>query len=163
MDQQLRTCTDLAENKSSIFNTWNRWLATTCNANSDTLFWPTWLPTLKYTYPKHKHPYIYFLKQLLFILCECHILHPNPTHLPAPLKHTLHPCSLLPTEKNSLIVEAVVCHSMSHSVSFCPHFFACKWSLAWYKISGFCSSVSTRTSLGLFSNILLLPCVTESL
>ena len=49
-------------------------------------------------------------------------MHPNLTHLPVPLYPPLqHPRK----KKKNLIVEVVVCH-MSHSVPFCPHFFACK-------------------------------------
>ena len=29
------------------------------------------------------------------------------------------------------IMEAVVCHSVSHSISLCPHIFTCKCSLQW--------------------------------
>ena len=74
-----------------------------------------------------------FLVFSFLILCEFHIMYFNPLHLP--LIPTLHPCSLSPTEKKNLTVEAVVCHSYGscsvfHSTPFCGiYFFACKSSL----------------------------------
>jgi hypothetical protein len=75
-------------------------------------------------------------------------MHPNPTHLSLPSILALHPCNLLPTEKN--LVEAVVYTSVSQE-------------LAWHKFSGFCYSINTAISLGLLSDVLLLPCVMEIL
>lgn len=65
---------------------------------------------------------------------------------PPPLIPNLQP----PNREKNLVVEAVMCHSVS---SFCLHFFACTCScsdsLVCYEASGFCYSIHTRTSLGL--------------
>jgi len=53
----------------------------------------------------------------------------NPSHLPPYLPSPLHP--LPQHRKQHLISEAMVRHSLSHSIHFCPHFFACKCSLQW--------------------------------
>lgn len=44
-------------------------------------------------------------------------------------------------------MEAVVCRSVSHSLSLFPHIFTCKWSLQWLlsvwsEIPGFCDTIS---------------------
>jgi hypothetical protein len=86
----------------------------------------------------------------------------SPTHLPFPLylPSTLVTFPLNKEKKN--IVEAVVRHSVSHSILFYPHFFLsnvhCNDTLVWYEASGFCYSINTRTLLGLLSDILLLAC-----
>ena len=38
----------------------------------------------------------------------------------------------------------------------------CNESLVWFKASGFCYTINTGSSLGLLSDILLLPCVWSS-
>lgn len=49
------------------------------------------------------------------------------------------------------------------SIPFCPNTLLakvyCKDSLVWSEASGFCSTLNTRSSLGLFSDILFFPCV----
>lgn len=42
---------------------------------------------------------------------------------------TLNPSNFPLYRKNPLIVETAVCYSVSHSILFFPHFFACKYSL----------------------------------
>ena len=57
---------------------------------------------------------------------------PQSHSSPLPFIPALCLCNLPPPkEKENLVVEAVVCHSESHSILFCPHFFACKCSLQW--------------------------------
>lgn len=103
---------------------------------------------------------------LSLVLCEFHILHPNPTHLPLPFTLPFHPCYLLCNRKNS------PCRSCS--VPWCvPRYSLCPYSLlnkvhctdlsVWFEASGFCYFISTGTSLGLLLAILLSPCVMEIL
>ena len=89
-------------------------------------------------------------------------MHPNLTHLP--LSYLAFILATSPsTEKKSLTVETVVCHS----VPFCPHFLVanahCNVLLVWYKASGFCSLLILEPQLGHLLDILLLPCVMEIL
>lgn len=64
-------------------------------------------------------------------------------------------------------MEAALCHSVSHSVtSVLTSFLAsldCNESLAWFEAPGFLYTISTGSLPGLFSDILLLPCVREVL
>ena len=62
-----------------------------------------------------------------------------------------------------------MCHNVSHSIL---HPFVhtsllanvhCNESLVWFEASGFCYTINTGSSLGLLSDILLLPCVMEIL
>jgi len=81
---------------------------------------------------------LYF--NFLFIFCEFHIMHPSPTYLPVSLylPSTL-TTSLPPKNKNTqtnktkyrkcLVMEASLCHSVSHSIPLCPNVFPCKYSL----------------------------------
>jgi hypothetical protein len=53
-------------------------------------------------------------------------------------------------------MDAAICHSLSHSIPFCPHIFTCRYSLqcesfVLSKTSGFCYhqyQILTKTSLG---------------
>lgn len=69
----------------------------------------------------------------------------------------IHSCNLSTKEKEkvggNLVVEAAVYDSVSHGLSFCPHFFTCN-----IQASDFWFSVSTTSSLGPLSDTLLLPC-----
>lgn len=81
----------------------------------------------------------------------------------------IHPPHLQPpptlTEKN-VIVEAVICHSVSHIIPLCLYFFTCQCSffanvhgndlLVCYEASGFCYSTVTESLLELLLDILLL-------
>lgn len=103
-----------------------------------------------------------FLFSFLSVLCEFHIdNNPNPTHLLLPLY------LIPPTEEKTLIVEAVVYHSVSHSIYPLVHTLLsnvhCNESLVWYKVSDFCYSVDIGTLLELLWGILLLSGVTEIL
>jgi hypothetical protein len=65
-------------------------------------------------------------------------------------------------------METVVCHSVCHMVHpFVSTFYlanvCCNQSLVWFEASGFCYTINPGSSLGLFSDILLLPCVMEIL
>ena len=51
----------------------------------------------------------------LLILCEFYIMHTSPTHLQSLHTHSL---TLQPPPIKNLTVEAVVCHSVSHSIPF---------------------------------------------
>jgi hypothetical protein len=72
-----------------------------------------------------------FSFNFLFVLCEFYIMHPNPIHIALPCTHP--PPLQLPshTTEKKIIVEDIVCHSVSHSIPFCPHFFACNDWLVW--------------------------------
>jgi hypothetical protein len=82
-----------------------------------------------------------FCENFLSIFCEFQIMHPSPTSLHS-LISALCPCNLPkikntqttkpPKNKKSLIVEAVVCHS----ISFCH-----TSSLANVLCSGFCDTI----------------------
>jgi hypothetical protein len=69
-----------------------------------------------------------FFLIFLLVLGEFHIMYPNPTHFPSPCIQPPPLESPLKQRrrKKNPIVDAVVCHSVSH---FCPHFFACRCSL----------------------------------
>lgn len=65
---------------------------------------------------------------LLLVLCEFYIMYLNSNHVLFPwyLPSTLITLSLTGKKrKQYLVVEAVVCHSVSRSAPFCPHLFAC--------------------------------------
>lgn len=82
----------------------------------------------------------------LLILCEFHMMHPSPTHLPIN-----HPSPLqLPQNTHT---HSKASHYGSRSISHL-HF---KWLLewVWLEISGFCDTI--------FPIIMLLPCVMEIL
>jgi hypothetical protein len=78
------------------------------------------------------------------VLCSCNLPCQSNTHTlsplpplqpllpqppPLPLKHTKY-----------LIMEAMVYHGVSYTISLCPHIFTCKCllQLVWFAISGFC-------------------------
>ena len=96
------------------------------------------------------------------IICEVHIMHPNPTRFPTSVICALHPCNLplKKVEDRSLSVEDAMCSSVSHNVPFCPNSFTCKCSLHYllvrFEISGFYCTI-TGSSPGLLWDILLLP------
>jgi len=64
-------------------------------------------------------------------------------------------------------MEAIVCHSVSHSMSLSPHIFTCQCSLheslVWFEVSGFSDTINIGSLLGLLLVILLLPSVMEIL
>jgi hypothetical protein len=102
---------------------------------------------------------VFSLLSFLLIPCEFHITNPNPSHLSA---------LATPQRKqtNKQPEEAAVWGGVFHSTPFCPHIFACKCSMSepwvWFEVSGFCYPIHyTSFSLGLLSDILLLPCVME--
>jgi hypothetical protein len=82
------------------------------------------------------------------INCETDIVHPSLTHLLSP--HVCFPPLWPPppkkikTKKNKQnktkhrkhLVEAVVCHSVSHSIPLYPHIFACKMFTVMHRWSG---------------------------
>jgi hypothetical protein len=84
-----------------------------------------------------------------------------------PYIHTNNNRSKTKHRKKKLIVEAVVCHSVStvypsvHTSSLANGH--CSESLVWLEISGFCDSINIWSSSGLLLVILLLPCVMEIL
>ena len=87
---------------------------------------------------------------------------------PPKIKNTLSTATTTTKTKHRkhLIVEAVVCHSMSHSTCLCPHMFTCKCSLQCVElvqISGFCDTTNIGSSTINLLVILLLPCVREIL
>lgn len=105
-----------------------------------------------------------FFLNFLLVLCEFHIMHTNPTHLPSPC--TCPPPLQPPLWKKKLIVEAVVCHSLYTIDSFVyisllasVH---CSESLVWLEASGFCYTSNTGSSLGLLLDILLMSCAWRS-
>lgn len=82
------------------------------------------------------------------------LISPSLHSCPLPLKS---PSQKKKKLKKNLTVEAEMCHSVSHSIPFCPNSFTCKCSesFVWFKASGFCYTFNTRSSLGLLWNILL--------
>jgi hypothetical protein len=106
-----------------------------------------------------------FLKNLLLFLCEFHIMYPNPTHPPSCPAPTL---AIPPSKRKKILLwklqHVTVCPTVYPFVhtSLLANFY-CSESLVWLKASGFCYSIHTETSLGLLSDILLLPCVMEIL
>lgn len=103
-----------------------------------------------------------FLWNILLVLCEFYLMNTNPTQSLSlhthPLPFQLPPCN----GEKKLIVEAVVCHSVSHSILFCLHFFACNVhcsdSLILYETSCFWYSINTGTSLRLLLDIIWIYC-----
>jgi hypothetical protein len=57
------------------------------------------------------HAEVSFLKNFLLVLCEFHIMHSNPTHLPL-LTYSPFTFAISPTKEKILIEEAVVCRSV---------------------------------------------------
>ena len=80
--------------------------------------------------------YTFLKKNFLLILCEFHIIHPSPTHLPVP--HICHSLLKPPPKitererergrepKNNLTAEAIVCYSVSLCIK---HIFTSECSL----------------------------------
>lgn len=99
---------------------------------------------------KEKKPFYRFFVD--FPSCT-QLISPSPPTCPLSLPPPFHP-----TEEKNLVVETVVCHSVSHTMSFCPLFFFF-FCLQMYEASRFCYSVNTGTSLGILSDSLFLPCV----
>lgn len=54
-------------------------------------------------------------------------------------------------------MEVVMCHGVSHSVSFCLKHVHYK-SLVWFKDFGFCCTINTGSLLGLFDNLVVALC-----
>lgn len=110
-------------------------------------------------------PASFFFFSFLLVVCEFHITHPNPTHLPVPLYL---PSALATSQQNKqtkIVVEAAICHSVSHSEPFVhtdllanAHF---KELLVWFKV-GFYYNINTGSPPGLLLDILL-PWVKEVL
>jgi hypothetical protein len=88
-----------------------------------------------------------FLPWKKICFCEFYIMYPSPIHLPDPSYLSFILANFPPkynTQKQQkswkishLIMEAVVCHIVSHSISLCLHF--CTWKccselLVWFKI-----------------------------
>ena len=70
-----------------------------------------------------------FFLNFLLVLCEFYICTLIPFISPL-LIFALHPYNL-PVNREKNLVEALVCHNMSHKYTFSPHFCACKCSLQW--------------------------------
>jgi hypothetical protein len=75
-----------------------------------------------------------------FISLSPHV-HPLPLQPCPQIKH-IHTYIQQQSIETHLIVEAVVCHSVSHSLSLCPHIFTCKYSFAMGHWSGLRSLAS---------------------
>ena len=139
--------------------------------------------------------YIYIDKNIsiyiYLILCDFHIMYSNPTQFPvfpylsyftwvtSPLlkkwkwklkrkqNHHHHQKQTNKQTKKSHH-GSCVCHSVSHTITFCPHTFTCKCSLQWVialvrEASSFCYTINTGPSLGLLLDTLQLPGVMEML
>ena len=105
-----------------------------------------------------------FLKHFIGSLWISH--HASQSHSsPPPLVPALYPYNLpSDKEKKGLIVETLVCCSVSHSLStlLCLQIFISMDLLILYETPSFCYSINNRTSLGLLLDILLLQCVMGS-
>ena len=70
-------------------------------------------------------------------------------------------------EKESLAVETMVCHGVSHSILFCPNRSLvnahCSEALVWFEVSKFCNEINTGSSLRCLVDVLLSPGVRETL
>lgn len=125
-----------------------------------------WKTFLKPNFLTEFQMIILMFLNFLLVLCQFHIIHPSPIHRPLSsyLASTLATSS--PTaEEKKLIVEAKVCHSVSHSVCFCPQLLLANIHCN-DLVSGTKPLVSATqycTSLGLLLDILLLPCALEIL
>jgi hypothetical protein len=86
---------------------------------------------------------------------------PQPTHLSLPHSHPSPLQSPINWEKQNLM-EAVGCHSVSHSSPFCPHFAGkclCSKSLVWNKAFLASSTLSKLELHWVSSCMSFLPCV----
>jgi len=105
-----------------------------------------------YNFSKTYENFILFIFSFLFILCGCHIMHLNPTHLhicPPPL----HPFPPTPPKANKVKTKL-------QCVTGCPIEYPlaqtallinvhCSESLVCFEASGFCYSINTEFSSGL--------------
>ena len=81
---------------------------------------------------------------------------PESYSFPCLLVSALHPCNLTHNRgKKQPLTEVVLCHSVSHNIPFCPHFFACRCFLVCSEASGFGYFINPGPSLGLLLDILL--------
>ena len=122
---------------------------------------------------------VFFSFNLLSILCEFHIMHPNPIHLP-PLLQNLHLLPPKKTNKNqkrknkqaklkqNILLWKLLRHCAKQYIIFPKHLYL-KFFIAmnhWSDsrpLEGFCDTTNTGFSHGLLSDILLMPCVRETL
>lgn len=96
---------------------------------------------------------------ILLILLSLHI-HPNNT----PPKEKKYPQSRIRQKKSHLAIETVVCHRMYPYAQIASLARAhCNELLVWLEASGFYYTINSEFSLGLLSDILLLPHVREIL
>lgn len=103
---------------------------------------------------------VFFFFFFVLVLCEFHIVHPNPTHLPLPW-FPPPPLQPLPREeKKDLWQLRCVSYPTVHSFVHMPLLASvhCSEPLVWVKAAGFCYSINTGSSLGLLLDSLL-PCV----
>jgi hypothetical protein len=120
-----------------------------------------WLKDLISTYLNRKYRMSFFFKspywffQITGLFTSCPAI-PFISLFSLP---TLNPRSLPTPNREKYLVEGIMCHSVSHSLPFCPQPFAYKYSLqlVWYKAFGFSYSKNTGSSLRLLLDILLLP------
>lgn len=90
---------------------------------------------------------------------------PRSNSSPGALISDVHPFSFhLKIEENYIVVEAVLCHSVFHTISFVHIFFLLtnvhyNEVSIWFEASVFYYAINSRPSLGLFSDIPLVPCV----
>ena len=100
------------------------------------------------------------------VLCEFYIMHPNPSHTPAPF--TL--VTFSPTEIKSKSCcgsssesQCVPWYTLLSTFLHLQMFIVMTPNLVRYEASGFCYPISIGASLRLLSDILLLPCVKKIL
>lgn len=89
-------------------------------------------------------------------------MNPNPTYLSPSSSFAPSPQQ----DKNHLWkLYCVTVHPRVNPFVYTPLFANghCKESLIWFEAAGFCYTISTGTSLGLLSNIWMMPCVMEIL
>lgn len=89
--------------------------------------------------------YIYYTFYSFFVNSTSYTLIP----LISPYLHTLYILATFCSMKEEhLILEALVCHTTSHSIPFCLPVFPlnthCKCSLVWYAAFSFCYSINTE-------------------
>ena len=117
-----------------------------------------------YSFPFYNYWLFLSMFNFLLVLHEFHIMHPL---ISSSLHISLPPFYPSPQRKMNHIVEAVVYHSVSLNISFDLTSFCanvdCNESWVWFKAYGFSYSITTTPLLGLFSEILFLPCVMEIL
>lgn len=118
----------------------------------------------------------FFFFNLLLILCKSYLVHSSPiishsSPIPSPKENLKNENKMKKNKqkkernknlKTRLVIEAAVCHCVSHSLSICPDFFTCKCSLSFVigLVQGFCFCLLYQSFILTRLDFMLLPFVT---